>query len=475
MNFSLFKKRKKKIARRAYAGAKADRLTNSWVATNESINDDLRSGGLVLRNRARDLSLNNDYIRKWLDLVVANTVGAKGITLQVKTRTTKGKLDEKTNRIIEQKWKQWQQPEHCSSDGRNTWFEAQRLFIISAARDGEVLIRIIRDGSHFGLKLQFLDINRLDETYNVHLKNGNVINMGIEIDPIGKPVAYHLLTNSTTPYSHGGRSFERIPSEDMIHAFKAERPEQIRGATWMASVMSTLHHLDSYLESEMVGARIAASKMGFYTSEAGDSFVGDEDVAGNLVSDAEPGSFEQLPAGTSFTTFDPQHPSSAFKDFTKCVLRSVAGGLSISYSSLSSDLEGVSFSSIRTGVLEERDQWRQNQQWMIDHFLNRVYKEWLSMVLLNGALRFTFADYEKLSAIHWQPRGWDWVDPLKDARANQEAVLAGTKTASEVIAASGNDIEDVYAQLQYEQELAKKYGLNLSVTENEVVNEQPDN
>jgi len=215
--------------------------------------------------------------------------------------------------------------------------------------------------------------------------------------------------------------------------------------------------------------------MGFYTSEAGDSYVGDEDVAGNLVSDAEAGTFEQLPAGTSFTTFDPQHPSTAFKDFTKCVLRSVAGGLGVSYNSLSSDLEGVSFSSIRSGVLEERDQWRQNQQWMIDHFLNRVYKEWLSMVLLNGALRFTFADYEKLSVIHWQPRGWAWVDPLKDAKANTEAVLAGIKTASEVISETGSDIEDVYAQLQYEQELAKKYGLNLSVTEqDEVANEQTD-
>lgn len=473
MNFNIFKKHKKTIARRAYAGAKIDRLTNSWTTSAQSINNDLRVGGKVLRARARDLSINNDYVRKYLSLVTANVVGSKGITLQSKSRTAKGKLDDKANRIIEQNFKKWQKPINCASDGRMSFLEMQRLFIETSARDGECLIRFIRDGSKYGLKLQFLDTNRLDETYNLKLKNGNVINMGIEINEIGAPVAYHLLTNSTTAYAQGGRSFERVPAEDMIHAYKAERPEQIRGATWMASAMSRLNMLGAYEEAELVAARVGASKMGFYTSEAGDSFIGNEDAAGNLVSEAEPGTFEQLPAGTSFTTFDPTHPTSAFKDFNKCILRGISGGLGVSYNSLSSDLESVSFSSIRSGTLEERDQWRVNQQWMIDHFLSRVYNEWLGMVLLNGSVGFSFADHEKLSEINWQPRGWAWVDPLKDIKANTEAVMAGIKTASEVVAEQGSDIEDVYQQLQYEQELAKKYGLNLSVTETaEVANEQ---
>ena len=472
MNFNIFKRRKKLPARRAYAGAKIDRLTNSWTTSAQNINDDLRVGGKVLRARARDLSINNDYAKKYLSLTVANVVGARGITLQVKSRTAKGKLDEKANRIVEQNWKAWQTPQNCASDARMSFLEMQRLFIETAARDGEVLVRIIRDASKFGLKLQFLDCNRLDETYNAKLKNGNTINMGIEIDAMGKAVAYHLLTNTMTAYASGGRSFERVVAEDMIHAFKAERPEQIRGATWMASAMSRLNMLGAYEEAELVAARVGASKMGFYTSEAGDSFIGEEDAQGNLISEAEPGTFEQLPAGTNFTTFDPTHPTSAFKDFNKAILRGIAGGLGVSYNSLSSDLEGVSFSSIRSGTLEERDQYRVSQQWMIDHFLSRVYSEWLGMVLLNGLMKFNLSDYDKLSAVRWQPRGWDWVDPLKDARANTEAVLAGTKTASEVISASGNDIEDVYSQLAYEQELAKKYGLNLSVTQQDEVEDE---
>ena len=193
----------------------------------------------------------------------------------------------------------------------------QRIFIESVARDGEVLIRLIRDDSLFGLRLQMLDINRLDETCNFKMKNGNVVSMGIEMDEFSKPIAYHLLTHASSTYAQGGRSFDRVPAADIIHSFRRERPEQIRGATWMASVMRSLNMLDSFFEAELVASRISASKMGFYTSEAGDSYVGEEDDQGHLVSEAEPGIFEQLPAGTSFQAFDPQHPTSAFKDFTK--------------------------------------------------------------------------------------------------------------------------------------------------------------
>ena len=86
MDFNFFKKHKAKRQqpmRRSYAAAKIDRLTNSWTTTQQNINKDLQSGGKVLRARARDLSINNDYAKKYLQMVVSNVVGAKGILLQL--------------------------------------------------------------------------------------------------------------------------------------------------------------------------------------------------------------------------------------------------------------------------------------------------------------------------------------------------------------------------------------------------------
>jgi len=51
-------------------------------------------------------------------------------------------------------------------------------------------------------------------------------------------------------------------------------------------------------------------------------------------------------------------------------------------------------------------------------------------------------------------------------------VQAGLKPASEVIAEQGGDIEDVYDQLAYEQDLAKSKGLNLTITISEVLSNE---
>lgn len=463
MNLNPFKKAKpvRKPMRRQYQAAKIDRLTSSWTTTQQSINRDLQTGGKVLRSRARDLSINNDYARKYMQMVVSNVVGSNGIVLQVKSKTTKGKLNVKANRQVEQGWKDWSKARNCAWDSRLSFVEMQRLFIESAARDGEVLVRIIRDESKFGFKLQFLDVNRLDENLNKDLGNGVVIKMGIEFDVTGKPVAYHLASTLDVEI-YAGLKTERVPAENIIHAFMGERPEQIRGASWMASCMSRLQMLGAYEEAELVAARVGACKMGFYTSEAGDSFIGEEDEMGNLITEAEAGIFEQLPAGTSFTSFDPTHPTTAFKDFNKAILRGIASGLGVAYNSLSSDLEGVSYSSIRSGTIEERDQWKVKQNWMIQHFMTPIYEQWLSMQLLTNSVGQDMTMFDSLMEVRWQAKSWNWVDPLKDIKASIEAINAGIKTHSEVIAEQGGDIEDVFDQLAYEQALAKEKGLILS-------------
>ena len=95
----------------------------------------------------------------------------------------------------------------------------------------------------------------------------------------------------------------------MIHAYIPNRPEQNRGVPLTASAMSNIKLLNGYLEAEIVAARTAASKMGFFTSPDGDSYVGDgEDEEYVPIMNAEAGTFEQLPSGMDFKSFDPDHP-----------------------------------------------------------------------------------------------------------------------------------------------------------------------
>ena len=130
----------------------------------------------------------------------------------------------------------------------------------------------------------------------------------------------------------------------------------------LAPALSQVKMLNAHREAELVATRMAAAKMGFFTSESGDDVPADDYDNNVPIIDAEPGTFHQLPAGVDFKAFDPTHPATAFADFQKGILRGTASGLGVSYASLSNDLEGTSYSSIRQGALEERDAYRDEQQ-----------------------------------------------------------------------------------------------------------------
>jgi lambda family phage portal protein len=181
------------------------------------------------------------------------------------------------------------------------------------------------------------------------------------------------------------------------------------------------------------------------------------------IMEAEPGTFESLPYGTEFQEWSPDHPANAYEPYVLSVLRGAASGLGVSYTSLANDLRSVSYSSIRQGTIEERDHWRALQAWVVEHFCAPVFERWLEASLRAvDLLPLPFSKFEKFNAAIWRPRGWPWVDPLKEVKAQKEAVTNGFKSLQDVAAEGGVDIEDVFEALSQEKELAQSYGLNLA-------------
>jgi lambda family phage portal protein len=324
----------------------------------------------------------------------------------------------------------------------------------------------------FGFALQVIEADQLDETLNKNLTNGHRIVMGVELNEWGAAVAYHISTShpgdNITIFNN--RHYKRVPAADVLHLYMAERPGQARGVPWMHTAINRLNQVGAYEEAELIAARISSSKMGFYTSPDGDQYVGDEDDAGNLLMDMEPGAMEQLPQGVGFQAFDPQHPTSAYQAFIKTALRGAASGLNVAYNTLANDLEGVNFSSIRSGVLEEREQWRTIQNWLSNQLCRPVYRAWLVQALTTQALALPQRKYEKFTKVEFQPRGWAWVDPLKDQQASKLGIEMGIMSRTEVAAAAGRDFEDTLAQLQAENELLKQYGIAVEQVEPQEVN-----
>ena len=228
----------------------------------------------------------------------------------------------------------------------------------------------------------------------------------------------------------------------------------------MVSPMTRLQQLAGYEEAEVVAARVSSCKMGWLLKENSEGYTGEEDPADlNVLMEAEPGTIEELPSGMKFQEWNPSHPTTAYKDFVKTCLRGISAGLGVSYNMLANDLEGVNYSSIRAGVLEEREHFKKVQQWFTDTLVGPVFESWLESSILANQFPFNINRFDKMNSPQWKPRRWAWVDPLKDIQANITAVENGLKSRRAIVAESGGDVEDVFDQIAMDQQLAEEKGL----------------
>tara|TARA_B100001250_G_scaffold404411_1_gene420357 strand:- start:1013 stop:2425 length:1413 start_codon:yes stop_codon:yes gene_type:complete len=447
------------IQKRSFAGAAINRLTNDWLSPISSADQEIRSSLSRLRARCRELERNNDYVRRYLEGLSSNVLGPNGIGLQMKVTENGGRPDVIANDLIEKAWKEWSRAKNCSINGKFTWLDIQRLALRSTARDGDCIIRMIRNNG--GFKLQLLEGDRLDINYNVEeLSNGNEVRMGVELDKFGSPVAYHLLDKHPADVSNVNARRERIPVDQCLHPFISDRIAQTRGYPWMVSAMTRLQMLGAYEEAEITSARISASKMGFIIKERADGYMGETDEAGNTLMDISPGSIEELPMGTRFESWNPDHPTGNYAGFVKSCLRGIAAGLGVSYNMLANDLEGVNYSSIRAGLMDEREFYKSVQRWFIDTITTPIFEAWLETNILNGTLNLPVAKLEKFNAPDWKPRRWAWVDPERDINAQIKAVDNHFKSRRQVISEGGGDIEDVLRDIKRDEELAEEVGLD---------------
>lgn len=448
-----------------------DRLTASWKAAGSTANEEIKAGLETTRNRARDLAKNNEFAKKYLQLVVANVVGPNGFALQ-NLAAEQGKPDTTARNLVEAAYAKWGRRGTCEISGRLSFADVQRAVIETWARDGEALILQLTGkeaGNPFGYCLRLLEVERLPVQYSKDLKGGNQAVMGVEVDDLNRAVAYWLNLGRLTSSGGTQQTLTRVPADRVIHVFKPYRPEQVRGFPSMHAVIAGLKMLDGYEEAAIVAARTGASKMGFFFSPDGDASVlgDDRDDDGNFITDADPGSFQVLPKGYDFKAFDPDYPHANYQAFMKTRLRSIASGLGITYHGLANDLENVNFSSIRSGTLEERDAWMVLQNWFIESFLRPVFKEWLLWALTNAQITFPngsalpIAKYEKFAEHNWLGRRWGWVDPLKDIEASRLAIKTGIASPQMVAAQSGVDVEDVLQAIADFEALLKSSGATL--------------
>jgi lambda family phage portal protein len=475
-------------ALRSFMAASNDRLVADLmsIAGLASGNSEMRGSLRTMRIRSRQLANDNEYAKRFFQLLRNNVVGPHGFGVQMKIYKPRGALDDKANAMIESAWAEMSRRGVFTACGTLSRRAFDRAALTQCAREGEVLIEVLYGArfNRFGVAFRLLDPDLIDESLNVGYGGavpgyapltGAEIRMGVERDGYGRPVAYwmHNVHPADDVVNVPVLRHRRVPADRIIHRFLAEeqRADTVRGVPWLFVAMRRVAMLGGYEEAALVNARHGASKMGFYKQPEGDaaSLTGDGtkvagavDSDGRLIDEAEPGTFGVLPPGWSLETYNPSYPNEQMDGFVKGMLRAFAAGVGINYNVLASDLEGVNYSSLRQGALDDRDTYEALQQWYVDEVARPMFELWLRFALDMGQIGTLPIDaFDRVNCPLFIPRTWRWVDPLKEVSGKEKELALGITSRTRLCAEQGLDFETLVDERRREEELLRAAGITL--------------
>lgn len=459
---------------RMYQAAKASRLTSGWATSTTSADSELSSSLTTLRNRSRALVRDSGYAKR-AKVIVQNNVVGSGVGMQAQVMSTRDTLREDVNDSIETAWEDWCCAENCHTGGTLHFADFERIVLGQIFEAGEVFVRkhLRRFGdSEVPFAIELIEAERLADEFSfptiaAALAPDATLKMGKEQDKFGRPLAYWIrqMHPGELRFIPGATDkLERVPADQIVHLRIVDRWPQTRGEPWLHAAARKLNDMDGYSEAEIVAARAAATTV--FTIETGDDnspLAGQSPASGDAGADiskelaVEAGMGLRLAPGEKWETHSPNRPNTALDAFMRYMLREVAAAVGVSYESLSRDYSQSNYSSSRLSLLDDRDLWRVLQGWYLRNFRQPIHKEWLQAAVLAGAIPAVRVDEyavspKKFEAVLFKPRGWGWIDPTKEVAAYKEAVKAGFKTVSDVIAETGGgqDIEDVLRQRRRE-------------------------
>jgi lambda family phage portal protein len=465
----------------SYRGADRSRLRGSWMPGGGSADEDIIPDLSAIRERSRDLNRNDAHASGITNTMTTNVIGT-GIRPQSRVdREVLGISDRKADKFqkqAERVWKQWLPV--ADAGNRMDFYEIQQLVDRQILENGEAIIipiMIKEKNRPFSFALQVIESDRLatppDQQGNKKVRGG------IKLGENGEPISYFIQKTHPGDYRFRksfDREFIEIPARNefgrvnVIHLYPMQRSGQTRGVPFFAPVLTYFKDLADYAEAELVAARIAACFSLFVTSEASmDLNAGYErNFQGQHLESLEPGMIKHLLPGESITSFNPQRPSATFEPFVERVLRAISAALGLPYELVAKDFSKTNYSSARAALLEARRYFKVRQEWMARKLCQPVWDMVLEEAYLRGifgAITF-YENRQSWTNATWITPGWEWVDPLKEAKAAEVGLKNGIVTHSDLYSAQGKDWEECFEQRKREQEKIKELGLEISSTGN---------
>lgn len=445
-----------------FEAGQGSRRLRHFQPSRAHLNTLIAAAGADITARARWLVRNNGYAANAIESWAGNVVGDG-----IKPSSLIADADLKAR--VQRLWLDW--TDDSDAEGFTDFYGQQRRAAREVFIAGEVFFRFRprrpEDGLMVPLQLQMIPSEMLPLTRNEPLPGGNVIRQGIEFDRIGRRVAYHFLRRHPGDITDPGLVGEtvRVPASEIIHVIDPVDAGQLRGISRFAPGIVKLFLLDQYDDAELDRKKVAAMHALFITTPApAEPFdIAESDEGGERTMDLQPGQIVMLEPGEEVQTSAPADVGQTYEPFQYRTLLQVSAALGIPYAYLSNDMLKANYSNSRLALLEFRRRIEAYQHSvMVWQICRRVWARWLDTAVMAGAI--ALPDYEQQRRVYlgcsWLPPKWDWVDPLKDARAEIEQIEAGLKSRTQALAERGYDADQVDAEIAADRARERQLGLS---------------
>lgn len=431
-----------------YDGASKTRRMAGWhTVSGASANSEARPAISILRDRSRDLVRNNVYGSRAIAGIQNNLVGSGVIPVFKSNSKAKSKK-------LKDLWAEWAEYDVLGDfDENGNIYTLQGLIAKTMAESGECLAlrHFVNDPrKKIPLEIQVIEPDHIDISKDSHRRTtGEPFTcLGIQFSNRRKRIGYWLYDNHPGDCVSIGTS-KLYGASEVIHAFRRDRAEQIRGIPWLAPCVLRLKDLDDYEDAQLLRQKIAACYSVFIIDVDGGSAESSEEEE---IERLEPGRVEHLPPGKSVAFASPPGAEN-YDSYTRQVLHGIAIGTGLTYEMLTGDYSQVNFTSGRMG---KSDFWAQLDVWQWQVFHPKVLVP-MGRWFLEAA---ELAGYDvKGVRIDWVFPRRQLVDPTKEIPAITKSIRAGLTSRQQQIRELGYDPEDIEAEIVEDNRNADEKGL----------------
>ena len=395
------------------------------------------------RDLRRNFTIAGWAIRKHLDYTTT-------FTFQGRTE------DPKVNQALEGLMAWWQLPENCDATRRFSLSQIIRMTDGCAVVDGDIFLIKLNDG-----RIQVVEGDRIRTPRGIDLPKGRTakdFENGLRKNFRGVPMqwVFHKRRGN-------GFTFDRILNSRFVyHHFYIERFDQDRGISPLAPAINNfrdLYECNEYALAKMKVAQLFGLKI---TREVGGKMPGsnedDTDDPREYAVDFSKGPLIlDMDVGDDAEFLENKTPSQEFQSFNE-----TTSGIALKCLDIPMSFYDESFTNYTghrgalIGYLKSAAIKQKNIKRLLNNLTAWRVQMWMleDQIELPNGMRFQDIKWE------WIHSGIQWIDPLKEIKADVLAIDNLLATRTDVVAAkTGKDFNDLVKERKIEDDMLRANGL----------------